>query len=99
MLPDYSQKIWRKQSSFIHWESANAYFGNARETSKKIDAFVQKDYWELKTKYREVILLRQLTVYNRQKELKRFGISQTKSFEIIAFEIKEGKEKIHDCST
>ena len=47
---------------------------------KEIDAFVQKDYWELKTKYREVVFTVQLTVYNRQKEQKKVWNISNKIF-------------------
>ena len=67
---------------------------------KEIDAFVQKTIGNSKPNTEKWFSLRQLTVYNRQKRAEK-GLEYLKQnlFEIIAFEIKEGKEKIHDCST
>ena len=74
MLPVYSPKIWRKQSRFIHWESKR-HFGNARETSEEIDAFVQKTIGNSKPNTEKWFSQRQLTVYNRQKEQKKKGLN------------------------
>jgi DNA topoisomerase-3 len=59
---------------------------------------VQEDYWELKTKYREVVFS---ATIDRLKSLERAekGLDYLKQnlFEIVSFEIKEGKKKILDC--
>lgn len=61
---------------------------------KEINAFVQEDYWELKTKYREVVFN---ATIDRLKSVERAekGLEYLKQnlFEIVSFEIKEGKEK------
>ena len=61
---------------------------------KEIDAFVQEDYWELKTKYREVVFS---AAIDRLKSVERaekgLDYLQQNLFEIVSFEIKEGKEK------
>lgn len=64
------------------------------QRQKEIDAFKQEDYWELKTNYREVIFT---STIDRLKSLERAekGLEYLKQhpFEIVSFEIKEGKEK------
>lgn len=61
---------------------------------KEIDAFVQKDYWELKTKYREVIFTAAIDrLQSAERAEKGLEYLKQNLFEIIAFEIKEGKEK------
>ena len=55
---------------------------------KEIDAFVQEDYWELKTKYREVVFS---AAIDRLKSLDRaekgLDYLQQNFFEIVSFEI------------
>lgn len=64
------------------------------QRQKEIDAFKQEDYWELKTNYREVIFT---STIDRLKSLERaekgFEYLKQHPFEIVSFEIKEGKEK------
>ena len=61
---------------------------------KEIDAFVQKDYWELKTKYREVVFTAAIDrLQSAERAEKGLEYLKQNLFEIIAFEIKEGKEK------
>jgi len=61
---------------------------------KEIAAFVQKDYWELKTKYREVVFTAAIDrLQSAERAEKGLEYLKQNPFEIIAFEIKEGKEK------
>ncbi|MBW7674953.1 type IA DNA topoisomerase [Chryseobacterium chendengshani] len=64
------------------------------QRQKEIDAFSTEEYWELKTKYRDVIFN---AAIDRLKTLDRAekGLEYLKAnpFEILSFEIKEGKEK------
>ncbi|WP_144282381.1 type IA DNA topoisomerase [Chryseobacterium echinoideorum] len=64
------------------------------QRQKEIDAFTVEEYWELKTKYREVVFS---AAIDRLKTLDRAekGLDYLKQnlFEIVSFEIKEGKEK------
>ncbi|MGX9985736.1 DNA topoisomerase 3 [Soonwooa purpurea] len=64
------------------------------QRQKEIDAFQTEEYWELKTKYREVVFN---AAIDRLKTLDKAekGLEYLKQhlFEIIAFEIKEGREK------
>ncbi|KQR92414.1 DNA topoisomerase III [Chryseobacterium sp. Leaf180] len=64
------------------------------QRQKEIDAFATEEYWELKTKYREVIFT---AAIDRLKTADRAtkGLEYLKGnlFEIVSFEIKEGKEK------
>ena len=64
------------------------------QRQKEIDSFSTEEYWELKTKYRDVIFN---AAIDRLKTLDRAekGLSYLKEnlFEIVSFEIKEGKEK------
>lgn len=64
------------------------------QRQKEIDSFSTEEYWELKTKYREVVFS---AAIDRLKTLDRAekGLSYLKEnlFEIVSFEIKEGKEK------
>lgn len=64
------------------------------QRQKEIDAFKQEDYWELKTKYREVIFTATIDRLKSQERAKK-GLEYLKEnlFEILSFEIKEGKEK------
>jgi len=64
------------------------------QRQKEIDSFSTEEYWELKTKYRDVVFN---AAIDRLKTLDRAekGLSYLKEnlFEIVSFEIKEGKEK------
>ena len=64
------------------------------QRQKEIDAFTTEEYWELKTKYRDVIfnaaIDRLKTLERAEKGLEYLKINV---FEIVSFEIKEGKEK------
>ena len=64
------------------------------QRQKEINAFSSEDYFELKTKYREVTFN---AAIDRLKTLDRAekGLDYLKQhpFEIVSFEIKEGKEK------
>ena len=64
------------------------------QRQKEINAFSSEDYFELKTKYREVTFN---ATIDRLKTLDRAekGLDYLKQhpFEIVSFEIKEGKEK------
>ena len=64
------------------------------QRQKEIEAFNMEEYWELKTKYREVTfgaIIDRL----KSKEKAEKGLEYLKQhpFEIVSFEIKEGKEK------
>lgn len=64
------------------------------QRQKEIDAFSTEEYWELKTKYRDVIfnaaIDRLKTLDRAEKGLEYLKVNL---FEILSFEIKEGKEK------
>ncbi|MFW2135715.1 DNA topoisomerase 3 [Chryseobacterium sp. TY4] len=64
------------------------------QRQKEIDAFQTEEYWELKTKYRDVIFN---AAIDRLKSLDKAekGLEYLKQhlFEILSFEIKEGREK------
>lgn len=64
------------------------------QRQKEIDAFSTEEYWELKTKYRDVIfnaaIDRLKTLDRAEKGLEYLKVNP---FEIVSFEIKEGKEK------
>ncbi|UFH31802.1 DNA topoisomerase 3 [Chryseobacterium sp. C-71] len=64
------------------------------QRQKEIDAFSTEEYWELKTKYRDVIfnaaIDRLKTLDRAEKGLEYLKVNP---FEILSFEIKEGKEK------
>ena len=64
------------------------------QRQKEIDAFTTEEYWELKTRYRDVLFS---AAIDRLKTLERAekGLEYLKvnPFEIVSFEIKEGKEK------
>lgn len=64
------------------------------QRQKEIDNFTIEEYWELKTKYRDVIfnaaIDRLKTLDRAEKGLEYLKVSP---FEIVSFEIKEGKEK------
>ena len=71
MLPVYSPKNLAETKPFYPLKSANAYFGNARETLKRNRRFVQKTIGNSKPNTEKWFSQRQLTVYNRQKEQKK----------------------------
>lgn len=64
------------------------------QRQKEMDAFTTEEYWELKTKYRDVIfnaaIDRLKTLDRAEKGLEYLKVNP---FEIVSFEIKEGKEK------
>lgn len=64
------------------------------QRQKEINAFQSADYWELKTKYKEVIFNATIDRLTSQERAEK-GLDYLKQhpFEIISFEIKEGKEK------
>ncbi|KIA83736.1 DNA topoisomerase III [Kaistella solincola] len=64
------------------------------QRQKEINAFDTEDYWELKTKYRDVIFSAAIErLKSKEKAEKGLEYLKKNRFEIIAFEIKEGKEK------
>jgi DNA topoisomerase-3 len=64
------------------------------QRQKEIEAFDTEDYWELKTKYRNVIFSAAIDrLKTKEKAEKGLEYLKQKEFEIISFEIKEGKEK------
>ena len=64
------------------------------QRQKEIDRFVTEEYWELKTKYRDVMFSAAIDRL-KSKERAEKGLEYLKQhfFEIVSFEIKEGKEK------
>ena len=61
---------------------------------KEIDAFTTEEYWELKTRYRDVIFNASIDrLKTKEKAEKGLEYLKQNLFEIISFEIKEGKEK------
>ena len=61
---------------------------------KEIDAFTTEEYWELKTKYRDVIFNAAIDrLKTKEKAEKGLEYLKQNLFEIISFEIKEGREK------
>ncbi|MBU4539173.1 MAG: DNA topoisomerase 3 [Weeksellaceae bacterium] len=64
------------------------------QRQKEMDAFETEEYWELKTKYREVIFSAAIDrLKTKEKAEKGLEYLKQNIFEIISFEIKEGKEK------
>ena len=64
------------------------------QRQKEIDAFTSEEYWELKTTYREVIFNAAIDrLKTLEKAEKGLAYLKTNPFEIVSFEIKEGKEK------
>ena len=64
------------------------------QRQKEIDAFDTEDYWELKTNYRDVTFTAAIErLKSIEKAEKGLEYLKNNPFEIIAFEIKEGKEK------
>ncbi len=64
------------------------------QRQKEINAFTSSEYWELKTVYREVLFNASIDRLNNVERAEK-GLAYLKQhlFEIISFEIKEGKEK------
>jgi DNA topoisomerase-3 len=64
------------------------------QRQKEIDAFNSEEYWELKTNYRDVIFTAAIDrLKTKEKAEKGLEYLKQNLFEIISFEIKEGKEK------
>jgi DNA topoisomerase-3 len=64
------------------------------QRQKEIDAFSTEEYWELKTNYRDVIFNAAIDrLKTKEKAEKGLEYLKQNLFEIISFEIKEGKEK------
>lgn len=64
------------------------------QRQKEINAFTSEDYWELKTKYREVVFNATIDrLKSSERAEKGLDYLLQHPFEIISFEIKEGKEK------
>lgn len=64
------------------------------QRQKEIDAFTAEEYWELKTRYREVVFNGTIDrLKTRNKAEKGLEYLKKHLFEIVSFEIKEGKEK------
>ncbi|WP_313503062.1 type IA DNA topoisomerase [Kaistella carnis] len=64
------------------------------QRQKEMDAFNTEDYWELKTKYRDVVFNAAIDrLKTKDKAEKGLEYLKQHPFEIISFEIKEGKEK------
>lgn len=64
------------------------------QRQKEIDAFNTEEYWELKTQYRDVLFTAAIDRLKiREKAEKGLEYLKKHEFEIVAFEIKEGKEK------
>ena len=64
------------------------------QRQKEMDAFSSEEYWELKTKYREVLFTAAIDRLKTEDRANK-GLEYLKQnlFEIVSFEIKEGKEK------
>ncbi len=64
------------------------------QRQKEIEAFTSDEYWELKTKYRNVIFTAAIErLKTKEKAEKGLEYLKKNEFEILSFEIKEGKEK------
>ncbi|MGV4414002.1 DNA topoisomerase 3 [Chryseobacterium sp. T1] len=64
------------------------------QRQKEIDAFQTEEYWELKTKYRDVVFNAAIDrLKSKDKAEKGLEYLKQHLFEIVSFEIKEGKEK------
>ncbi len=63
------------------------------QRQKEINAFVQEDYWELKTIYRDTEFAATIDrLKNLEKANRGLAYLQEHPFEIVSFERKEGKE-------
>lgn len=64
------------------------------QRQKEIDAFQSADYWELKTQYRQVIFNAAIDrLHSADKAEKGLAYLKNHPFEIVGFEIKEGRER------
>ena len=64
------------------------------QRQKEIDAFNTEEYWELKTKYRDVIFNATIDrLKSKERADKGLEYLLKHPFEIVSFEIKEGKER------
>ena len=64
------------------------------QRQKEIDAFNTEEYWELKTKYRDVVFNATIDrLKTKERADKGLEYLLQNPFEIVSFEIKEGKEK------
>ncbi len=64
------------------------------QRQKEIDAFSSEEYWELKTTYRAVVFNAAIDrLKTKEKAEKGLEYLKQHPFEIVSFEIKEGKEK------
>jgi len=64
------------------------------QRQKEINSFVQETYWELKTVYKETEFTATINrLKSQEKAEKGLAYLLDKPFEIVAFEIKEGREK------
>lgn len=64
------------------------------QRQKEIEAFSTEEYWELKTKYRDVLFTAAIDrLKTKEKAEKGLHYLKQNLFEILSFEIKEGKEK------
>lgn len=64
------------------------------QRQKEMNAFRAEDYWELKTAYKKVVFNAAIERLNNQERAEK-GLEYLKQhpFEVISFEIKEGKER------
>lgn len=64
------------------------------QRQKEINAFISSDYWELKTVYREVLFNAAIDrLVHKERAEKGLEYLKQHPFEVVSFEIKEGKEK------
>ncbi|WP_027386103.1 type IA DNA topoisomerase [Chryseobacterium gregarium] len=64
------------------------------QRQKEIDVFTVEEYWELKTRYRDVLFTAAIDrLKTRERAEKGLEYLKENIFEIVSFEIKEGKEK------
>lgn len=64
------------------------------QRQKEIDAFRTDEYWELKTSYRKVLFTAAIDrLKTKEKADKGLTYLKQNPFEIVSFDIKEGKEK------
>ncbi len=64
------------------------------QRQKEIDAFSTEEYWELKTKYRDVVFNATIDrLKTKERADKGLEYLLQHPFEIVSFEIKEGKER------
>lgn len=64
------------------------------QRQKEINAFNTEEYWELKTKYRDILFTAAIErLASKEKAEKGLEYLKLHLFEIVSFEIKEGREK------